>query len=237
MPSDEQLELLRHLHKEWRVPPKGRVGKLDRRWKDKQGTQRSITLDYVGHADVTDALLEADPAWTWEPMARHPETGEPVISKDEDGNPSLWAYLTVHGVTRPCVGTCLTAANDPLKELISDMLRNGAMRFGVALSLWSKEEWAEEGVEKPAPKPRAKKAPEEPSPTPATPPAAPPATETPALGEQQSRLVERIKALPSFERDELRRWMAESKIPESISALTADQIEQIGQRIDEFTPF
>jgi hypothetical protein len=87
-------------------------------------------LDYVGHAAVTDRLLKVDPAWTWEPFATD-ERGLPAL--DADGN--LWIRLTVCGVTRPGVGDGKNA-----KELISDALRNAAMRFGVALDLWSKED-------------------------------------------------------------------------------------------------
>lgn len=87
-------------------------------------------LDYVGHAAVTDRLLAVDPTWTWEPLALTPE-GLPQL--DRAGN--LWIKLTVNGVTRVGVGDGKSA-----KELIGDAIRNAAMRFGVALDLWSKEE-------------------------------------------------------------------------------------------------
>lgn len=97
------------------------VGKLP-----KGGT----TLDYVGHAAVTDRLLAIDPLWSWEPMATD-ERGLPIT--DSKGN--LWIRLTVCGVTRIGVGDGKSA-----KEVIGDAIRNAAMRFGVALDLWSKEE-------------------------------------------------------------------------------------------------
>jgi hypothetical protein len=87
-------------------------------------------LDYVGHAAVTDRLLAVDPGWTWEPMATD-ENGLPAL--DKAGN--LWIRLTVCGVTRIGVGDGRSA-----KEIVGDALRNAAMRFGVALDLWSKEE-------------------------------------------------------------------------------------------------
>lgn len=109
-------------------------------------------LDYVGHAAVTDRLLTVDPMWTWEPMHRQidsaalaaalasgsPECVRLLIENsppalDRDGN--LWIRLTVNGVTRPGVGD-----GPNMKERIGDALRNAAMRFGVALSLWSKDE-------------------------------------------------------------------------------------------------
>ena len=89
-----------------------------------------VLLDYVGHAATTDRLLQVDPEWTWEPFALDHQ-GLPAV--DERGN--LWIRLTVCGVTRIGVGD----GKNP-KELISDALRNGAMRFGVALDLWSKED-------------------------------------------------------------------------------------------------
>jgi hypothetical protein len=89
-----------------------------------------IELDFVGHAAVTDRLLKVDAEWTWEPMALTPE-GLPAL--DRAGN--LWIRLTIGGVTRPGVGDGKNA-----KECISDAIRNAAMRFGVALDLWAKED-------------------------------------------------------------------------------------------------
>jgi hypothetical protein len=91
-------------------------------------------LDYVGHAAVTDRLLTVDPEWNWEPFATHPQSGLPLL--DEKGN--LWIRLTVCGVTRIGVGD-----GKSLKECIGDALRNAAMRFGVALDLWAKENLVE----------------------------------------------------------------------------------------------
>ena len=90
----------------------------------------AMHLDYVGHAAVVDRLLSIDPAWSWEPMATSPD-GLPMT--DAKGN--LWIRMTVLGVTRIGVGDGPDA-----KQVVSDALRNAAMRFGVALDLWSKEE-------------------------------------------------------------------------------------------------
>jgi len=96
-------------------------------------TEGHIHLDYVGHASVTDRLnIAAGPEnWTWEPVA-YDEGGLPRL--DRSGN--LWIKLTVKGVTRLGYGD----GSGSMKELIGDALRNAAMRFGVALDLWSKEE-------------------------------------------------------------------------------------------------
>lgn len=94
-------------------------------------------LTYMGHAEVTLALLAVDPRWSWEPVAFDQSSGLPVI--DEQGDRLvLWGYLTVHGHRRLCVGTCERRKGDPEKELIGDLLRNGAMRFGIGTKLWSK---------------------------------------------------------------------------------------------------
>jgi len=98
-------------------------------------TGAHLHLDYVGHADVTDRLLEADPAWTWTPLALDPR-GLPAI--DENGG--MWILLTVGGVTRLGYGDAAgKRGGDAVKEAIGDAIRNGAMRFGVALDLWRKE--------------------------------------------------------------------------------------------------
>ena len=103
--------------------PPSAIGKLP-----KGGTQ----LDYVGHAATTDRLLSVDPGWTWEPVA-FDEHGLPAFQ-----NKNLWIRLTVCGVTRYGVGD-----GNSLKECIGDAIRNAAMRFGVALDLWAKENLVE----------------------------------------------------------------------------------------------
>lgn len=106
-----------------------------------------VKLDYVGHAATTDRLLSVDPEWTWEPFALD-EHGLPAL--DRRGN--LWIRLTVCGVTRVGVGDGNSA-----KEVIGDAIRNAAMRFGVALDLWSKEEL--EQSREPAQRPTARRSP------------------------------------------------------------------------------
>lgn len=91
-------------------------------------------LDYVGHAAITDRLLDADPAWSWEPLSLD-ERGLPAL----DNNGGLWIKLTIDGVTRLGYGDAQgKTGGDAMKERIGDALRNAAMRFGVALDLWHK---------------------------------------------------------------------------------------------------
>ena len=107
-------------------------------------------LAYVGHAALTDRLLDSDPAWSWEPLAIS-DNGLPVM--DEMGG--MWIRLTVCGVTRLGYGHAGSkTGGDAIKEVIGDALRNAAMRFGAALDLWHKGELHADDT--PAPKPDAK---------------------------------------------------------------------------------
>ena len=96
-----------------------------------------IHLDYVGHAALTDRLLDADPLWTWEPFAIT-EGGLPAFDKSG----GLWIKLTVSGHTRIGYGHAQESNYREIgsreKEVIGDALRNAAMRFGAALDLWHK---------------------------------------------------------------------------------------------------
>jgi hypothetical protein len=91
-------------------------------------------LDYVGHAALTDRLLDVDPAVVV--GADGPGAGWPPAF---DRNGGLWIKLTVCGVTRLGYGNADgKAGGDAVKEIIGDALRNAAMRFGAALDLWHK---------------------------------------------------------------------------------------------------
>ena len=93
-----------------------------------------VHLDYVGHAALTDRLLDCDPEWNWEPLS-FGENGGPQF----DNINGMWIKLTVCGVTRLGYGSAdgKTGGN-AIKEVIGDALRNAAMRFGAALDLWHK---------------------------------------------------------------------------------------------------
>lgn len=96
--------------------------------------KNAVHLDYVGHAALTDRLLDTDPHWTWEPVS-FTQDGLPAF----DQNKGLWIKLTVLGVTRLGYGSADDkTGGDAVKEIIGDALRNAAMRFGAALDLWHK---------------------------------------------------------------------------------------------------
>ena len=98
-----------------------------------------IMLDYVGHAAVTQRLLEVDNEWTWEPLG-FDESGLPAF--DEQGG--LWIRLTVAGVSRIGYGEPIGSNKadwfDKRKAAIGNAIRNAAMRFGVALDLWAADD-------------------------------------------------------------------------------------------------
>lgn len=94
----------------------------------------AVHLHYVGHAALTDRLLDVDPEWSWEPLALDHD-GLPMFDK----NGGLWIRLTVCGVTRLGYGDAGgKGGGDAVKEAIGDALRNAGMRFGAALDLWHK---------------------------------------------------------------------------------------------------
>ena len=170
--------------------PPSAVGQLHRNMR----TGEVVELDYVGHAAVTDRLLAVDPSWTWEPVA-HDEHGLPAT----DGR-NLWIRLTVCGVTRLGVGDGAS-----IKEAIGDAIRNAAMRFGVALDLWSKEELeqAQDPQPSPAPAPPGPAAPE-PSSSAVTDASRPPAAASAAARAKMFALVGEL------DRDDDSAWSARS---------------------------
>lgn len=110
--------------------PPDQIGRLPKR--NKNGS--TTFLDYVGHADLTARLLDADTEWWWEPVA-YDERGLPAF----DNHGGLWIRLHVCGVTRLGYGDAQGKQGpNAVKEAIGDALRNAAMRFGAALDLWAK---------------------------------------------------------------------------------------------------
>lgn len=96
--------------------------------------QPATHIDYVGHAAVTDRVLDVDLEWDWEPFA----LDEHELPKF-DANGGLWIRLTVAGKTRIGYGDAQgKRGGDATKEAIGDAIRNAAMRFGVGLELWHK---------------------------------------------------------------------------------------------------
>ena len=229
-------EALTAMYHTWRQPPADLLGKI---------RAHGTALDYLGHADTTRALLETDPAWTIEPAAIDPNTGGPKIT-NRDGNAVAWFYLTVCGVRRLCVGTCPDNKTEVDKELIGDAIRNGAMRFGVALALWSKADWinadttptadqAQDATEKPKPR-RAANGPEANKAAAGkrtqvhernTPPRID-GTDTepadPALAELRQVVAADVERMVPATRGEFRKWVHAQGMPARSTDMDADQL-------------
>jgi len=141
MENKETAELLKVLHN-YAVPDPKIVGKLP-----KGGT----SLDYVGHADITRILIEIDPHWRLVPIAW--ENGRPLVNIVND-MATVWFEMTLLGQARLAIGSAKANSLDLDKILYGDALRNGAMRFGIGLSLWTKQEWEDLDHHTPAPAPR-----------------------------------------------------------------------------------
>lgn len=142
MTQENTKELLRVL-KDYAVPDPAIVGKLPK---------GGMSLDFVGHADITRILIEIDPNWQWVPIAW--DNGRPAIHV-ENGIATMWGELRLLGQARLGVGSVRADKQELDKELVGDFLRNAAMRFGICLSLWTKQEWDDLNTSK-APAPKAK---------------------------------------------------------------------------------
>lgn len=136
---ESQKKLLADVLTQYAVPDPKIVGKLPK---------GGIQLDFVGHADITRILIEIDPLWSYEPCGW--DNGRPAIHI-ENGMATMWAYLIVHGKKMLGVGSVRADKQELDKELVGDFLRNAAMRFGISLALWTKNEWEDLGGHAPAP--------------------------------------------------------------------------------------
>ena len=131
MENQLNTQLLRAVLEQYATPDPKIVGTIPR---------NGINLAYVSHADITRILIEVDPSWSWQPVEW--VNGRPSINV-ENGTATMWATLTLLGKSMIGVGSVRADKQDLDKELIGDFLRNAAMRFGIALSLWSKQDWSD----------------------------------------------------------------------------------------------
>lgn len=137
--------MLRGVLAQYATPDKSVISALVKEWRDRDtGRTKSMSLDYVGHAEITRILIEIDPMWTWQPIAWH--DGRPAINIS-NGVATMWATLTLLGKPMLGVGSAQASKPDLDKELIGDFLRNASMRFGICLALWAKSDWAEPHIE------------------------------------------------------------------------------------------
>ena len=143
MSNETEALLLKAVLEQYATPDPKIVGMI---------TKNGVNLDFVGHAEITRILIDIDPLWNWQPAAWI--DGRPAIH-ESNGVASMWGNLTLLGKTLLGVGTAATVMTtrggekfnkpDYEKELVGDFLRNAAMRFGICLSLWSKQDWDMKG--------------------------------------------------------------------------------------------
>ena len=131
MSEELNTQLLRAVLDEYATPDPKIVGTIPR---------NGINLAYVSHADITKILIEIDPLWSWQPVEW--VNGRPAINV-ENGTATMWGTLTLLGKSMIGVGSVRADKQDHEKELVGDFLRNASMRFGIALSLWSKQDWSD----------------------------------------------------------------------------------------------
>jgi hypothetical protein len=100
-------------------------------------TGKRPALDFVGHAAVTDRLNKIAPGWSYSIDERWDGLSVEYVKGNEVQVPTFWVRgtMTIGGVSRAEVGDGKDA-----KEAIGNFIRRGAMRFGVAIDLWSREE-------------------------------------------------------------------------------------------------
>jgi hypothetical protein len=106
--------------------PPEQIGKLPASRDPDTGKVKRPALDYVGHAAVTDRLNRVlAGAWSY--------TVDAVDAVE--GKCWIRGTMTIDGVSRVEFGD----GDDP-KEAIGNFLRRAAMRWGVGIDLWSREE-------------------------------------------------------------------------------------------------
>jgi len=129
MSKETETMLLKAVLEQYATPDPKIVGYIQR---------SGINLAYVSHAEITRILIEIDPMWNWQPAAWI--DGKPAI-QESNGMATMWGSLTLLGKTLIGVGSVRADKPDYEKELVGDFLRNAAMRFGICLALWSKQDW------------------------------------------------------------------------------------------------
>lgn len=133
MSNETEAVMLKAVLEQYATPDPKIVGTIPR---------NGINLAYVSHAEITRILIEIDPMWNWQPIDW--VDGRPAIH-EANGVATMWATLTLLGKSLVGVGSVRADKPDLDKELVGDFLRNAAMRFGICLSLWSKQDWEVKG--------------------------------------------------------------------------------------------
>ena len=128
MSNETESLMLKAVLEQYATPDPKIVGTIPR---------NGINLAYVSHAEITRILIEIDPMWNWQPVAW--QDGRPA-THEANGMITMWGTLTLLGKDLIGVGSVRSDKPDYEKELVGDFLRNAAMRFGICLSLWTKQD-------------------------------------------------------------------------------------------------
>ena len=128
MSNETEALLLKAVLEQYATPDPKIVGTIPR---------SGINLSYVSHAEITRILIDIDPLWNWQPVAW--QDGRPT-THEANGMVTMWATLTLLNKSLIGVGSVRADKPDYEKELVGDFLRNAAMRFGICLSLWSRQD-------------------------------------------------------------------------------------------------
>jgi len=142
MSNETESLMLKAVLEQYATPDPKIVGTIPR---------SGINLSYVSHAEITRILIDIDPMWNWQPASWI--DGRPAINIT-NGVATMWATLTLLNKSLIGVGSVRSDKPDYEKELVGDFLRNAAMRFGICLSLWSKQDFSQH--QEPAPIQQAK---------------------------------------------------------------------------------
>ena len=107
------------------------IGKLRRKTK----TGGHVELDYVGHAAVSDRLNQQEPGWSY-------GIERAVESADGLHVQAVVGWVEIGGKRLPEVGepNNQSSYGQEFQSAIGNLIRRGAMRFGVGIDLWSKED-------------------------------------------------------------------------------------------------
>lgn len=201
-------------------------------------------LDYVGHAALTDRLLNVDLGWSWQPMALD-EHGAPILERNAQSQPvGLWIYLTVAGMTRPGYGSVEPGKPEAIKELIGDALRNAGMRFGMALDLWHKGDLPAHDEDEPSsatptPAPEAVEAEEPAAGEPSAPGDSPAATPTkkkkvsPKRGALNKAFHAKLGQMGIDYEGEARHALMKAYDGKTLSELSDDDLKRLLDRLDD----
>lgn len=182
---------------------------------------RSVHLDYVGHAGITQRLNDVlgPQGWDFAPMAYTPE-GLPVMGREQ-----FWGALTIRVEGQEVTKYDVAANYNGPQEAWGDALRRCAMRFGVGTYLWSKSEAAL------ALKMATDQPPEAPAQQAQAPAAAPQQQVLPSTPPHVVALKDRLMPLTVEQTDTIKAWWAEKSLPQ-LDALTPDQAALVAGWVD-----